>query len=144
MARSRSRTRSVPKVPTEAERRYERLLAEQARSGVGLSEFARRRRLPASRLQWWKSELRRRAEARRAATEVSPNSTAGAGEKPPALLPVRVTDAAGAALDSVGRRRSSAREYEVCLAHSGHAVRIPAEFEPDQLSLLVRVLEGAC
>ncbi len=138
-SRSRTRTRGAPKAPTEAERHYEALLAEQARSGLGLREFARRRGLPASRLQWWRSELRRRAKARGGS-----RSEAGLAGATPALLPVRVADATGVALSSAGRWTGPSRGYEVCLAQSGHSVRIPEGFAPDQLSLLVRVLEGAC
>lgn len=127
---------SVPEDPTQTEEYYRRLLGDLARSGQTQREFARRQKIPAGRLAWWRHEIARRDRVR---GERAPAAA-------PALLPVRVVSGPPSLAEHElrsGRDREEEQPFEVRLAGSGHAVRIPAAFDPERLALLVRTLEVA-
>lgn len=81
-------------VQTATARRMAALVASQARSGLGVAEFARLHGIPPSRLSWWRWHLadgdRRRAAARHAesafaeAVVVSPRAVAPRSNDAPA------------------------------------------------------------
>lgn len=123
---------SVPRDPTETEQHYRELLEALARSGLTQRAFARRQRVPAGTLAWWRHELARRDKARA--------SVAGGGE--PVLLPVQVVDG-GELLPGQHPGARPMGSFEVRLARSGHEVTIPVAFDPGRLALLVRTLEVA-
>jgi len=130
---ARQRHTGVPGTPTEKEQFYARLLEEQAQSGVSQRELARRRRLPPTRLSWWKHEIARRQRARAGGSKQ--------GGSTPALLPVKIVPAVSR-LGQEPRPAPCAEErFEVRLAGSGHTVRVPGDFDPRLLALVVHTLE---
>ena len=115
--------------PTATEQRMRRLLEAQARGGLSLAEFARRRGIPAGRLRWWKLELRRRA------SEYSGVSRAA---EPPAvsLVPVRVGPSRlPRLLEDAG--------FEIELS-DGTRIRVPPGFDPESLRHLLQALRTSC
>lgn len=98
---------------TERSREMRRLFARWERSGLKLSEFARREDLVPATLYWWRRRLR---EAR---------STA-----PP---PVSFTEVSGVVAAGAGRG------FEVVL-DGGTTVRVPERFDAGSLRMLLETL----
>lgn len=113
-----------------------RVLAQWERSGLALTEFARRHGLAASTLTWWRRVFRD-AEAQRAATgDGEPRRGRYAGRPPRgregAFSEVRL--AAPALLAPAG--------WEIVL-RSGHVLRVPPAIDVVALRAVVAVLEGS-
>jgi hypothetical protein len=102
------------------------LLAEQARSGLSLAEFARRRGMPAARLRWWKREIQQRAKARgRRRGRLSENR--------PQLVPLSI------ALDGPIVVSDFVLELP-----TGARLRIPPGSSPEHLRQILTVLWPSC
>jgi hypothetical protein len=95
------------------------LLAEQARSGLTLPDFARSKGLSPQRLFWWRTKFARQK----------------APPAPPTFVPVAVAPPPAA-------RAAGTAAFELVLPHGG-TVRIPPDFAPDALARLLRVLAEA-
>lgn len=105
----------------ETERRYRRLLAAQARSGLSLRAFARKRGIPAGTLSYWRHELKRRDAARRRED--------GSRAR---FLPVKVVSPTEAhAATMVG--------YEVLLGRDC-VLRLPRDFEVARVAALLKAV----
>jgi len=102
-------------VETKRSREMRRLLARHERSGLTLSEFARREGMVAATLYWWRRRLR--------------DAEIGV----PA--PVSFTEVSAVMAKDVGRG------FEVVL-DGGTTVRVPERFEPAALRMLVEALRG--
>lgn len=135
MATTTMRAGATPRAPTDAERRYRRLLDEQKRSGLSMRGFAAQRGLNAGSLGWWKHKIAQRDRAR----------VGAASDPTPEFLAVHVV--AGDARSPAPASQiasASARPYEVLL-RSGRVVRVPRDFDAASLCALVAALEAdAC
>jgi hypothetical protein len=109
--------------PTAAEKSWIPILADWKRSGQGVREFCRRRRLRESAFWFWRKELPDRERRRREGRQAKPVG--------PALriLPVRVV-----------KEPASRAPLEVLVG--GRTVRIPGDFDPGILRKVLGVLEG--
>jgi hypothetical protein len=117
---------------TTAEEKYRAILAEQEREGLSRAEAAARAGVKPITLTWWRCELKRRErdgiQGRRKRAPTAPAC--------PEFLPVQVRGFPGAT--SLGL--IAPQPYEVVLA-SGRIVRVPRDFEGQNLQTLVRTLE---
>ena len=95
-------------------------------SGLSGREFAERKGLTVERLWVWKRRLR-------AAGELTPSAPATSASKPSFLPVVIAASRAGV---------STHAPLEVVM-HSGHTVRVPADFDDTALLRLLAVLRGA-
>jgi transposase-like protein len=113
-------TRSSNETP--AEDRYRTLFAGR-KTGESLVALGARYGVAPGTLSWWRYELRRRDRAR-----------TGSRTAVPALLPVRILDAAPT------RRATS---YEIALSGGRRVIRVPEGFDPSAVGALVAAVEGA-
>ena len=113
-----------------------RVLAQWERSGLTLTEFARRHGMAASTLTWWRRVFRD-AEAQRAAT--------GAGEQrrgPHAGRAPRGREGAFREIRLAPPERPLPPGWEIVL-RSGHVLRVPPASDVAALQAVVAVLEGS-
>jgi hypothetical protein len=116
-------TMSKPGGPTAAEKSWVPILAEWKKSGLGVREFCRRRRLRESAFWHWKQEIpdrERRRKGRRGASHAKPSFR---------IQPVQVVE-----------KSLSVLPLEVL--SGGRTLRIPRDFDPEQLRKVLSVLEG--
>jgi len=104
-----------------AEGRWRALIREQERSGLSVSEFARRRGVSVATLYWWRSQLSRRG-GRGRATRLMAVEVVGSKEVDPS---------------------SGDRDFELELS-GGRRLRVPARFDAEALSRLIVAVERAC
>jgi hypothetical protein len=124
MTMSQSKPVMPPGAPTAAEKSWIPILADWKKSGLGIREFCRRRRLRESAFWFWKKELPDREGRRREHRRPKP---AGPALR---ILPVRVVN-----------EPPSQAPLEVLVG--GRAVRIPGDFDPALLRKVLSVLEGS-
>ena len=98
-----------------------RAIARLEMSGESAAAYERRSGVPASRIGWWRKQLRER--------ELGTTSLA-------AMLPVRVT-----ASDEARVERSGLAVFEIVIG--SRMVRVPAAFDEDALARLLRTVESA-
>lgn len=113
----------------ETERFYRALIAEHARSGLTIREFAARRGVPTGTLSFWRFELKRR-DALRAKRKA---------KRKPSFLPVKVVEAAQPAEPAAQLPRKTAGGYELVLGRD-RVVRVPLDFDEGRVAALVRVV----
>jgi|MudIll2142460700_1097286.scaffolds.fasta_scaffold29883_4 transposase-like protein len=104
-------------------RQMRRVLARWERSGLALSEFARRQGIAPSTLGWWRYVFR---HAGRRGTPSPPRARAR-------FVEVKRDEAPSA----------SPAVLEVVL-RTGQVLRVPADFDVARLRAVVTALEGAC
>lgn len=113
----------TPGGATAAERSWIPIVADWKKSGLGIRDFCRRRRLRETAFWFWKRELPDRERRRRELRQVKPAK--------PALriLPVRIVKepVSGAPLE---------------ILSGGRTLRIPGDFDPAVLRKVLGVLEG--
>ena len=123
MTMTKSKLAFQPGGPTQTERSWIPILADWKKSGLGIREFCRRRRVRESAFWFWKKELperlRRRQEHRRAAP-AKPSFR---------ILPVRVVE-------------KSPPVVPLEVLSGGRTLRIPGDFDPALLRKVLAVLEG--
>ena len=103
------------------EDRWRALIREQERSGLAVSEFARRRRISVATLYWWRSQLSRR------------------DRRGPVSKLVAVEVVGSREVDS----SSGDRGFELELA-GGRRLHVPARFDAEALSRLIAAVERVC
>jgi len=96
-----------------------RLLARRERHGWSWSELSRRSGLPVWKLQWWRRRLALKRSTRRRSRSKR------------AFLPVKVVEAP-----------PGPGPFLEILTPSGYRIVVPGEVSPEQLSRVVKVLEG--
>jgi hypothetical protein len=113
---------------TERAKYWQELVHEQQRSGLSQAAFCRQRRINAGTFAWWRRKLR---------DEAAPIGTrhSGSGRRTSRPEPVRFAE-----FELVG---SGARRYEILLP-GGRILRVPTDFDPDQVARLIRAVESAC
>ena len=109
--------------PTPTERRMEKLLAAQERSGLTLAEFARRRGVPDGRLRWWKHELGRRRAAR-------------GSEGPVQFVPLQVTGRPSVAL--------APRDGVMVELPRGIRIHVPPGTSGEELREILEAVRRSC
>lgn len=112
-----------PGGPTAAEKTWIPILADWKKSGLGIREFCRRRRVRESAFWFWKKELpdrERRRRERRVAAPAKPFLR---------ILPIQVVE-----------KSAPAQPLEVL--SGGRTLRIPGDFDPALLRKVLSVLEG--
>jgi hypothetical protein len=123
MTMPRPKPAVAPGGRTAAEKTWTPILADWKRSGLGVREFCRKRRVRESAFWFWKNELperlRRRQERRRAAP-AKPSFR---------ILPVRVVE-------------TSPPVVPLEVLSAGRTLRIPGDFDPALLRKVLAVLEG--
>lgn len=100
--------------PSETERYWRSLIAEQEESGTSIAAWCRKHDVRAQTMYWWRSELRRRAQM--------------AGE--PAFVPVEVISLA-----------AEPRESEVRVIAGGREVIVGRGVDEELLARVVLLLE---
>jgi hypothetical protein len=109
--------------PTQTERSWITILAAWKRSGLGVREFCRRRRLRESAFWYWRRELpdrdRRRRERR----------TAGPGKPTLRILPVRLV-------------KEPLSRVPLEILSGGRTLRISGDFDSAVLRKVLFALEG--
>ncbi len=121
----------------KAEGFYRRLLAEAARSGLPLRQFAAERGVPAGTLSCWRFKLKQLDAERKTKVEAA------------RFVPVRVLDEPAARTESTVAERSrprvqgAASSYEVVLGR-GRVLRLPPDFEGAQVAALIQAVEASC
>lgn len=113
----------------ETERFYRELIAEHARSGLTIREFATRRGVPTGTMSFWRFELKRR-DALRAKRKA---------RRRPSFLPVKVVDAVKPTEPAAQPPKKTAGGYEVVLGRD-RVVRVPLDFDEERVAALVRVV----
>src|SRR4051794_29877255 len=103
--------------PTEKERRYRELLAEQRESGLTLRAFARGKGMPETTLAWWKHMIAQRDGTRSKTTKSKTNRSSVS------LVPIKVVGSLPTATFVVQLR-------------SGHSVRVERGFDAEELRRL--------
>lgn len=123
---------------------YRRLLAEHARSGKTMKEFADERGVPVHRFWWWKGEIRRRDAARSGAQKGDRRHKASSSPKVARsqFLPVRVVEANPAPQPEFEPSRTSSG-YELAFG-GGRVLRLPRDFDPARIGALLRAVEATC
>jgi len=114
---------AAPGAPTAAEKAWIPILAQWKKSGLGVREFCRKRRLRESAFWFWKKELPDRERRRLEKRQPKPGG--------PALriLPVRVV-----------RTPTSRVPLEILIGD--RTLRIPGDFDAGILRKVLGVLEG--
>lgn len=107
---------------------WQRLLGAWEQSGLSQAEFCRRRGLKAVNLAWWKRRLRGSPGTPRAGRQRRMRSAGRA-----AFVELALPSHPGC-----GRLG-----YELVLP-SGACLRLPDDFDPEQVARLVQVLAAAC
>jgi hypothetical protein len=113
-----------------------RLLKELDDSGEQVAPFARRRGFKAQRLHWWMSRLGwKRSQPLKSGSPAKPVGSP-AKPAPPKFVPVRVVpDPKPPAVTS------RSREAGVVVELGGRHIRVEADFAPQVLRQVVRILE---
>jgi hypothetical protein len=106
--------------PTAAEKSWIPILVDWKKSGLGVREFCRRRRLRESAFWHWKTEIPDRERRRRELRQTKPALR---------ILPVRVV-----------REPTSPGPIEIL--SGGRTLRIPGDFDAAVLRKVLFVLEG--
>ena len=106
--------------PTAAEKSWVPILADWKKSGLGVREFCRRRRLRESAFWHWRTEIPDRERRRRELRQAKPALR---------ILPVRI----------VGEHTSRG---PIEILSGGRTVRIPGDFDAAVLRKVLSVLEG--
>src|SRR5436190_15470226 len=121
MTMPKSKLASQSGGPTQTERSWIPILADWKKSGLGIREFCRRRRIRESAFWFWKKELpdreRRRRERRGASAKASFR-----------ILPVRVVE-------------KSPPVVPLEVLSGGRTLRIRGDFDPALLRKVLSVLE---
>jgi putative transposase len=115
------------------ERTWQRILKEQARSGLSHSEFCRQRSIPFSTYFLWRRKLVSRA-SRQSGGEPRSRRPAPTSS---VVVPVRMKGHDGFPAPS------SSSSYELVLGN-GRVLRIPACFDDAVIARLLAVAEGTC
>ena len=121
---------------TARARQMRRVLVQWGRSGLTLTEFARRHGMAASTLTWWRRVFRD-AEAQPAATsDGAPRRGRHAGR------PRRGGEGAFTEVQLAPGARLAPPVWEIVL-RSGHVLRVPPASDAAALRAVVAVLEGS-
>ena len=124
MTMPRPKSVAPPGGPTAAEKTWIPILADWKKSGLGIREFCRKRRVRESAFWFWKKELPDRLRRRRVRRRAAP------AEPSFRILPVRVVE-------------KSAPAMPLEVLSGGRTLRIPGDFDPALLRKLLSVLEGS-
>lgn len=118
-----------PEARAQREKYWRALIQECERSRLSRPEFCDRKSINAGTLSWWCDEIRRRDHQRQAAAPKQRRRKRRTAAKPQAFVPVRLIEPAprGASLEVV---------------IGGRTVRVPAGFDPADLTNLIAVLEA--
>src|SRR5262249_24942488 len=104
------------------------------------ASFCRQLGLPVASFRWWKRELSRRSEPRRAVGgKQGSSSQAAEGSERPRLLPVRLSSMPEPAVVGGAGGKGGVYELVVC---RGRVLRVPGDFDPGVLQRLILTLEG--
>src|SRR5262249_41139497 len=113
---------------------WDRQIEAWKASGQTQASFCRQLGLSVASFRWWKRELTRRSEPRRAAGgKQGSSSQAAEGSERPRLLPVRLSPMPEPAV--VGRPEEKGKFYELVLCR-GRVLRVPWDFDPGVLQRL--------
>jgi hypothetical protein len=109
---------------------WRQVFAEWERGGLSQAEFCRRRGLAAVTFAWWKRRLRQRDES-------------GGGPRRPAEYVKRGQRADFVEVALPTQAAFGRFAYELALP-GGACLRVPGDFDPEQVARLLQVLVAAC
>jgi len=109
--------------PTPTEQSWIPILADWKKSGLGVREFCRRRRVRESAFWFWRKEIPERERRRRERRAAAP------GKRTFRILPVRVVE-------------TPASKGPIEILSGGRTLRVAGDFDPALLRKVLSVLEG--
>jgi hypothetical protein len=121
---------------------WQGLVAAWERSGLSQAEFCRRRGIKAVTFAWWKRRLNGTTD--RAGQHRPRGSTAGDPGAPATFVEVGLPSRLFAGgVTAAPSSAAPATDYEIVLP-GGALIRLPRNFDPDQVRQLLRAVVSSC
>ena len=129
---------------TDRAKYWQRMLTAWEGSGLTQAEFCRRRELKAVTFAWWKRQLRGPSERDGGSRRNRRGRKAGPGSSSkPSFVEVAFSERAARPVSATGATGKSEVGYEVALA-CGTSIRLPADFDVERASQLIRAVAQPC
>lgn len=128
---------------TDRAKYWRRMLTAWEGSGLTQAEFCRRRGLKAVTFAWWKRQLVGPSDRGGRSRGNQRGQKAGASSNKPSFVEVAFSESAGQPVIAHRTAGKSDSGYEVALP-CGMSIRLPADFDVERTSQLIRAVSQPC